>query len=110
MYFVSVASFCKPAGRNPWRASSFARPSATQNATSSPAALVAKSVLGEAARETHLESVMGDLIFPDFHAKTRQYTKGGGIDDLVFLPIEDTSPCEMPPVQPIYQAPEQDPA
>jgi hypothetical protein len=53
---------------------------------------------------------MGDLIFPDFQTKDRCYTKGGGIDDMVFLPIEDTAPCEMPPVQPTYQAPESDPA
>jgi hypothetical protein len=51
---------------------------------------------------------MGDLIFPDFHAKTRQYTKGGGIDDMKFVPVEDTAPCEMPPVQPMYVAPEKD--
>jgi hypothetical protein len=52
---------------------------------------------------------MGDLIFPDFVAKTRQYTKGGGIDDMKFLPIEDTAPSEMPPVQPSYTADESDP-
>jgi len=53
---------------------------------------------------------VGDLIFTDFKAKNRQYTKGGGIDDVKFLPIEDTAPSEMPPVWPSYQAPEQDPA
>ncbi len=57
-----------------------------------------------------VESLMGDLIYPDFQAKDRRYTKGGGIDDLVFGQIEDTAPCEMPPVQPSYTAPDQDPA
>jgi hypothetical protein len=63
--------------------------------------------------------MMGDLIFPDFQTKDRRYTKGGGIDDLLFaatlasgevLYNLDTAPCEMPPVQPSYTAPEQDPA
>jgi hypothetical protein len=58
---------------------------------------------------------MGDLIFTDFKNKTGHYTKGGGIDDLEFMAIEllnqiDTSPCEMPPVQPSYSAPDKDPA
>ncbi|MCK1367641.1 hypothetical protein [Bradyrhizobium sp. 62] len=62
---------------------------------------------------------MGDLIFPDFQTKDRRYTKGGGIDDLLFvatvasgetLYILDTSPCEMPPVQPSYSAPDKDSA
>lgn len=51
---------------------------------------------------------MGELIFPDFVTKSRQYTKGGGFDDLKQLPIEDTAPSEMPPVQPMYEAPDQD--
>jgi hypothetical protein len=54
--------------------------------------------------------MMGDLIFPDFQTKDRRYTKGGGIDDMKFPPIDDTAPSEMPPVWPSYQAPEQDPA
>jgi hypothetical protein len=54
--------------------------------------------------------MMGDLIFPDFQTKDRRYTKGGGIDELVFGSIEDTAPSEMPPVQPSYTAPEKDPA
>ena len=80
--------------------------------------------------------MMGDLIFPDFQTKDRRYTKGGGIDDLGFtettvygvgvadvaemrrlvaqqnatLDWLNTAPCEMPPVQPSYTAPEQDPA
>ena len=53
---------------------------------------------------------MGDLIFTDFKAKDGTYTKGGGIDDMKFLPVEDTAPCEMPPVQPSYTAPDKDPA
>lgn len=54
---------------------------------------------------------MGDLIFTDFKAKNRQYTKGSGIDDVKFLPVEDTAPCELPQVWPdFYHAPEQDPA
>lgn len=51
---------------------------------------------------------MGELIFPDFVTKSRQYTKGGGLDDLKQLPIADTAPSEMPPVQPMYEAPDQD--
>jgi hypothetical protein len=62
---------------------------------------------------------MGDLLFPDFQTKDRRYTKGGGIDDLD-LPTRpgmdqliadswlETAPCEMPPVQPMYEAPERD--
>jgi hypothetical protein len=61
---------------------------------------------------------MGDLIFTDFQTKDRQYTKGGGIDDLnvfartmsrAFNPApppnynQDTAPSE-------YSAPESDPA
>lgn len=51
---------------------------------------------------------MGDVLFTDFKAKDRSYTKGGGIDEIKFLPIEDTAPSEMPPVQPMYEAPDQD--
>lgn len=53
---------------------------------------------------------MGEVLYPDFETKDRRYTKGGGIDDLVFPLIEDTAPSEMPPVQPMYVAPEKDPA
>ncbi|OAF05447.1 hypothetical protein AYJ54_00645 [Bradyrhizobium centrolobii] len=61
---------------------------------------------------------MGELIYADFKTKSRHYTKGGGLDDLVVLanavfveafPVDvnhyhrDTAPAE-------YTAPEQDPA
>jgi len=55
---------------------------------------------------------VGDVLYTDFQNKNGQYTKnGGGVDDLRFLPIEDTAPCEIPPVQPGgYRAPPSDPA
>jgi len=65
---------------------------------------------------------MGDLLFPDFVTKSRQYTKGGGIDDMKGITDEiraigreanpyDTAPCELPQVWPdFYHAPDQDPA
>jgi hypothetical protein len=64
------------------------------------------------ARLTELKAKkMGDVLYTDFQNKNGQYTKNGsGVDDLRFLPVEDTAPSEMPPVWPSYQAPEQDPA
>jgi hypothetical protein len=41
---------------------------------------------------------MGDLIFTDFQTKDRQYTKGGGIDDLnVFARTMGRATSPVPP-------------
>jgi hypothetical protein len=73
---------------------------------------------------------MGDLIFTDFKSKDGTYTKGGGIDDMKLEGLyagltdeqkaaalayredefADTAPCEMPPAQPGYTAPDKDSA
>lgn len=53
---------------------------------------------------------MAEVIYADF--KSRTYHRDPRLTDgetvLLIVPLRDTSPCEMPPVQPVYHAPPED--
>lgn len=58
---------------------------------------------------------MGDLIFTDFKSKDGSYSSSpnSDLEDLMLthagrVRADDTAPCELPPVQPMYVAPERD--